>query len=174
MTASAIHSFIFSTTSHNVERWYDNWASHKPDMGTSQNIFDSNQLSLRRFWFDSTHDSQWLNRNWFKSAHDSKWICEIWIKSTDDSKSFKNILIQINSWLKKLSNILIQINSWLIKSGILIWIKSLLNDSNQLLISLTFLGFHWISLTFFGFSLNFVGLFWGFHQISLTYFWSFN
>ena len=55
-------------------------------------------------------------------------------------------------------------------SGILIRIKSWLNDSNQLL----------ISLTFFGPSLNFVDLFWaytkfrwpflGFHSISLTFF----
>ena len=40
-----------------------------PDMGTTQ--FDSIQLSLKKFWFDSTHDSQWLYKNWFKSARDS-------------------------------------------------------------------------------------------------------
>ena len=71
------------------------------DMDTAQNIFDSNHLSLRKFWFDATHDSQWLYRDWFKLAHDSKWISEIWFKSTHDSKIFKNIFIQINSGLKK-------------------------------------------------------------------------
>ena len=33
------------------------------DMGTTQNIFDSNRLSLKKFLFDSTHDSQWLYGN---------------------------------------------------------------------------------------------------------------
>ena len=110
------------------------------------------QLSLRKFWFGSTHDSQWLYKNWFKSVHDSKWIFEIWFKSahnskqiseirfklTHDSKNFQNILIQINPQLIKLSRILIQIDSWLKKlSGILIRNKPWLNDSNRLLISLT-------------------------------------
>ena len=70
-----------------MQAWYDS-------------IFYSIQFSLRKFWFDSTHDSQWLYKNWFKSAHDSKWISEIWFKSTHDSKSFQNTLIQINSRLK--------------------------------------------------------------------------
>ena len=72
-----------------------------PDMGTTQILFDSIQLNLKKFWFDSTHDSQWLYKNWLKSAHDSKSISEIWSKSTYDSKSFQNILIQIISRLKK-------------------------------------------------------------------------
>ena len=132
-------------------------------MGTTQNIFYSYQLSLKKFWFDSTHDSQWLYRNWFKSTHDSKWISENWLKSTHDSKSSRIFWFKSTHDSKKLSRILIQINSWLKKSGILIWINSWLNDSNQPLISLTFfwaftqfrwpfLGFHSISLTFFGHS----------------------
>ena len=75
----------------------------------------------------------------------------MWLKSTHDSESLQNILIQINSGLKKLYIILIQIDLWLKKlSGVFIRIKSWLNDSNQLLISVTFLGFHWISLSFLG------------------------
>ena len=101
-------------------------------------IFYLNQLSLSKFWFDSTHDSQWLYKNRFKSAQYPKSISEVWFKYTHDSKSFRNILIQIDSWLKKLA-------------GILIRIKSLLDDWNQLFISLTFLGL----------SLKFVDLFGG-------------
>ena len=66
--------------------------------------------------------------------------------STHDSKKLPRMLIQINTWLKKVCGILIRINS-------------LLNESNQLFISLTFLG---VSLSFvdlFGLSLKFVDLF---------------
>ena len=55
-----------------------------------RSIFYLIQLSPRKFWFDSTHDSQWLHKNWFKSTHNSKWISEIWFKSTHVSKSFQN------------------------------------------------------------------------------------
>ena len=62
-------------------------------------LFYSIQLSLRKFWFDTTHDSQWRYKNWFKSTHDSKWISEILFKSTHKSKkkTFR-ILNWINSW----------------------------------------------------------------------------
>ena len=154
---------IFSSAPRSLPNWegknqaleahFRTWRNHNmpegpsltvADMGTTQNIFDSNQLSIRKFWFDWTHDSQWLYRNWFKSAHDSKWISETWFKSTLDSKSFKNILIQINSWLKKLSRILIQINSWLTK----IWNI----DLNQ------------VTTQWFESSVDFVELFWAFAQ----------
>ena len=62
-------------------------------------LFYSIQLSLRKFWFDTTHDSQWRYRNWFKSTEYSKCISEIfsnqlmtqkklsesWIESTHDT-----------------------------------------------------------------------------------------
>ena len=129
------------------------------DMGTTQNIFVSNELSLRTFCFDSTYDSQWLYTNWFKSAHNSKWISENGFKLTHYSKSFTDILIHIDSWLEKLPRILIQINSWL--KNLEYWFES----SHDSIIRINcwfrwpFLGFHSISLTFFGFSLNFVYLF---------------
>ena len=62
------------------------------------------------------------------------------------TQTLSRMLIQIDSWLKKLSGILIRIKSWL-------------NDSIQL----------FISLTCFGFSLNFVDLF-GFQLIYLIFF----
>ena len=140
--------------------------------------FYSIQLSLRKYWFDSKHDSQWLYENWFKTTHDSQLISEIWFRSTHDSKSIQNILIQINSRLRKRPRILIPIDSWFKQlSGILIRIKSWLNDSNQRLILLTFLGFHSTSLTFFGLhSISWTYFFWGgaFHKILLTFFWKFD
>ena len=61
-------------------------------------LFYSIQLSLRKFWFDTTHDSQWRYRNWFKSTEYSKCISEIFFKSTHDSKKTFRILNWINSW----------------------------------------------------------------------------
>ena len=59
------------------QTWYDS-------------IFYSIQLSLRKFWFDSTQDSQWLYKTWFISTHDSKRMSEIWFISTHNSESFQN------------------------------------------------------------------------------------
>ena len=39
---------------------FDSDNSEQTWVGTAQNSFDSNQLSLRKFWFNSTHDSQRL------------------------------------------------------------------------------------------------------------------
>ena len=58
------------------------------DMGATL-FFYSIQLSLRKFWFDSTHDSQWLSNTWFKSTQDPKRISETSFKSTHDLKSFQ-------------------------------------------------------------------------------------
>ena len=137
------------------------------------------QLSLKKLWFVSSHDSQWLYKHWFKSAQDLKWISEIWFKLNHDSKSFQDILIQINSLLKKTfqnfdSNKLMTKNL----PGILIWVKSWFNALNQLFNLVTFIGpslnfvaifgdFHSISLTFFGHSQNFVDLLWAFNSSAL-------
>ena len=133
-------------------------------MGTTH-FFYSNQLSLRKFWVDSTHDSKWLYKNWFESSHDSKRIFEIWFKSTHDSKSFQifwfkstndsklfRILIQNNSQLKKLWNI--DANQVMTQ-----WFESTADFVDL------FLELHSILLTFFGLTLNFVDLFWAFTQI---------
>ena len=106
-------------------------------MGTT--IFYLIQLGLRKFRFNSTHDSPWLYENWFKSAHDSEEFLKF------DSN---RVMTQ------KLSVILIRIKSWL-------------NDPKQLSISLTFLCFHSIPLPFFGLSLYIIGLFWAFDSSAL-------
>ena len=84
-----------------------------------------------------------------------------WFKLSHDSKQNSRNFVQIDSWPKK--------TIWNIDG-----IKSWLNDSNQLL----------ISLTFFGLSYKFISPFWSFtkfrwpflafHQISLTFFWAFD
>ena len=66
------------------------WRGSQAQIWVWLKFFYSIQLSLRKFWFDSTHGSQWLYKNRFKSTHDSKWISEIWFKSTHDCKTFQN------------------------------------------------------------------------------------
>ena len=41
----------------------------KADVSMTQKLSYSIQRSLRKFWYDSTHDSQWLYNTWFKSTH---------------------------------------------------------------------------------------------------------
>ena len=125
------------------------------------------QLSLRKSWFDSTHDSRWLYKNWLKSAHDLKWIGEIWFKSTHDSKIFRNILILINSRLKNFPKFWFKSTYDSKSSHDSIkeyWLKS--SHASMIRINCWlrwhFLGFHSLSLTFFGLSLTFVDLFWAF------------
>ena len=173
----AVDDIIKSVCICHCSIWVRTWKFVKHSRYSIRHGYDSKyffeSISLRKFWFDSTHDSQWFYRNWFKSAHDSKWISENWFKSIHDRKVSRTFLFKSTHDSKK-SRILIQINSWLKKLGILILIESWLNDSNQLLISLTFswaftqfrwpfLGFHSISFIFFGFSINFVDLFGAFN-----------
>ena len=47
-------------------------------------LFYSIQLSLRNFWYDSTHDSQRLYKTLVKSTHDPKWISKSLFKSNHD------------------------------------------------------------------------------------------
>ena len=55
-------------------------------------LFYSIQLSLRKFWFDTTHDSQWRYRNWFKSTEYSKCISEIFSNQLmTQKKNFQNL-----------------------------------------------------------------------------------
>ena len=83
------------------------------DMGTTQKKNDSIQLNLRKFWFDSTHESQWLYKTWFEPTHDSIWISEIWFKSIHDSKNLPEFWFKSTYDNNKLFRILIRINSWL-------------------------------------------------------------
>ena len=139
------------------------------DMGTTQNIFSSQLVSES---FDST---QLMTHNGFTGIDSNQLTTQNGFLKIDSNR-FTTEKFQGHFYSnqlmtkKKLSRILIQINSWLKKPGILIWIESWLNDSNQLLISLTFswaftqfrwpfLGFHSISFIFLGFSINFVDLF---------------
>ena len=130
------------------------------DMGMTQ-VFYSIQLSLRKFWFDSTHGSQWLYKNRFKSTHDSKWISEIWFK-------FPFTLAVLTT--AKASRILIQINSRTIQNLSEPWLEST-HDSMVLSIPIFvwhFLGIHlycWLGMTFFGLLtqvLTSYDLFWAF------------
>ena len=115
-------------------------------------IFYSILLSLRIFWFDSTLDSQWLHKidsnhlttqKGFLKFNSNRLTTQKPSEYFDSNqlmtqKTFKNF-----DWNRLMT--------WKF-SGILIRIKSWFNDSNQLL----------IFLTFFGPSLNFVDLFWDF------------
>ena len=102
---------------------------------------DSSQLTTQNEFikFDSSRlTTQKASRIFrFNLTHDSKTLPRFWFKSAHD----------------------------LNKSGILIWVKSeSLNDSNQLL----------ILLTFFGLSFNVVDLFWAFTQFRWPFFyWAF-
>ena len=100
-------------------------------------LFYSIQLSLRKFWFDTTHDSQWRYKNWFKSTDDSKWISEILFKSTHDSKKLSE------SWIESTHDTMmlfipsfiwpflgIQLNCWL---GDLFWLSTQVLTSCDLL-----------------------------------------
>ena len=104
-------------------------------------FFHSIQLSLRKFRYDSTHDSQWPTRIDLKQLttqngslkFDSYWLPtqklpEFWFKSTHGSKKLFRILIRTNSWL---------------------------NDAIHSQFRMTFLGIQlhrWIGITFFGLS----------------------
>ena len=121
-----------------------------PDMGTTHFLFDSTQSQKVFILLNS-----WLTmalQDLIQISSRLKLISKIWFNSTHDSKSFQNIFIQINLRLKNFPEFWFESTHDSKNSKILIRIKSWLNDSNHLL----------ISLTFFGLSVNFVDLFWGF------------
>ena len=144
------------------------------DMGTPQNIFfriNYSQKVLIRL-------NSWLTMVLQELIQiSSRLKMDFWKLIQIDSrpKSFKDIFIQINSWLKKIqdfdSNQLMTQKTWNIDLNRVMtqWFESTID-----LVDL-FLGFHSISLTFFGLSLNFVYLFgvfnkfrWPFWDIQLS------
>ena len=131
---------------------------------------DQTWVRLNSFWFDSTQSQKAFIR---LMTHNG--FTRIDSISSRLKMDFWN-LIEIDSWLKKLSECF-DSNQLTTQKNPEFWfelthdsknfrilnrIKSWLNYSNQLLISLNFLGFQSISFTFFGISLNFVDLFWDF------------
>ena len=133
-----------------------------PDMVTTHFLFNLNHL--KKFWLDSTHDSQWLYKNWFVSPHGTKWISEIWFKSTHDSKSFRIFWFKSTRDSKRLSRI--DSNRLMTKKTLEYWFESTVDFVEPFR---TFTQFCWPfwgisrnSLTFFRLSLNFVDLFWAF------------
>ena len=103
-------------------------------------FLNSIQPKLGKLWIDSNHDSQWLYKNWsnqlttqngFLKFDSNRLMTQkasriFWFKSTHESKAFQNF---------DSSRLMPQTLSW-----ILIWIKSWLNDSNQVFISWPLLG----------------------------------
>ena len=61
-------------------------------------VFYSIKLGPRKFWFDLTHDSQWLCKNWLNP----RFKMDFWnlIEIDPDSKKLPRILIKLDSWLK--------------------------------------------------------------------------
>ena len=122
-------------------------------MGTTRFLY-SIQLSLRKFWLDSTHETTWLYKNWFKSTHKSRCITEIWFKSTHDSKSFHNF--DSNQLMTQKISILSRINSWLndaIHSQFRLTFLGAFNSAVHLI--WPFLGSplkRWLRMSFFGLS----------------------
>ena len=124
--------------------------------------------NLRKFCFDSTHDSQWLYKNWFNSDHGSKWISEVWFKSTHDSKRFHHILIQISYRLKTLP-LYFDSNPLTTQKNFPEFRFKSIHDSKHYL-KYWFEWSHdsmirinsWFRWPFLGLTLNFVDLFWAF------------
>ena len=61
--------------------------------GHDSTVFESHQLTLPKFWIDSTHDTSGFQRNWTNSAHDSSGVFIKWFESAHDPGGKHTILI---------------------------------------------------------------------------------
>ena len=142
--AAKIMSLVFLVQKLFVKNHFRKLMTHNGFTG-----IDSNQLTTQNGFLklDSNRlTTQKASRIlWIKSTHDSKNFPRFWFKSTHDSKN----------WNIDLNRVMTQ---WL--------------ESTVYFVDL-FWGFHLISLTFFGLSLNLVHLFWAFTQFCWL-FWELN
>ena len=123
-----------------------------------ESFFYSIHLGLIKFWFDSTHHSQWLYKNWFKSAYDSKWICEIWFnrlttqKLTENFDSYQPTTQKIQNF--DLNRFMTQ-KTWNIDSNQVMtqWFESTVDIVDRFL---AFTQFRWLFLGFLSILLTFL------------------